>query len=503
MSIIESIQKAREKGVADSQILEEIIKQNPEKGKIFSDNLKKGIKPTQIIDEIMKKQERKEEEKRIQEAKKRIEELKKLTQQKKEAEIPVNITPEPKPEQEIEKEPISFPTPKPVEIIRPVPQKPSLREKLWIRVSIFSLVLILLAGVGTFWYWYFKIKNQPPPPSGCSENKDCPTGYYCGSNNVCVEISIKKCDSNNDCPEKYICGPEKACVEAPTDIVIPDSLFLVESTRTLSISKPDELRPLLLQTIKEDQNVNEFKRVVIKNTSEKKVLNLREFINALQIRVPTDIYQKLKEDEFTLFIYSQVQGNRIGFAVKIREKQGLEDLLKTQELTMKDDFKTFSTLMVEDKPPLSKVFKDAKQQYRTYEGPNFRFQTLTKDDVGINYLVSDQYFVFTSSWDSMIKTISKLDIKPPLVLLTKDLKYGMRDEEVKTLQTFLAKDSSIYPEKQVTGLFGPATKRAVIRFQEKYATDLLAPRGLTKGDGIVELLTRTKINQFLSQPPSQ
>lgn len=500
MLIIESIHKARVKGVTDEQILEEIMKQNPERGKVFSESIKKGIKATQIIDEIIKEQEKKEEERRIQEAKKRIEELKRITQEKKEAEIPISVVPELK----IEEKPLQ-PTPplKPIEIIRPVPKKLSLREKLWIRVSIFSLVLILLAGVGTFWYWYFIIRQQPPLPAGCTEDKDCPINYYCSLNKICVEKNVpKECNNDNDCPEKYVCGPEKTCIAEP-DIHIPDSLFSVESTRTLTISQPDEFRPLLLQTIKEDQIVNEFKRVVIKNTSEKKVLNLRDFINALQIRVPVDIYQKLKEDEFTLFIYSQVQGNRIGFAVKVKEKQGLEDLLKTQEKTMKDDYKTFFSLMIEDKPPLSKVFKDAKQQYRTYEGHNFRFQTLTKDDVGIVYLVSDQYFVFTSSWDSMVKTITKLDIKPPLILLTKDLKYGMWDEEVKILQTFLAKDPAIYPEKQVTGLFGPATRRAVIRFQNKYATELLAPRGLTKGDGLVDVLVRTKINQFLSQPPSQ
>ncbi|KKW23817.1 MAG: NLP/P60 protein [Candidatus Kaiserbacteria bacterium GW2011_GWC2_52_8b] len=42
---------------------------------------------------------------------------------------------------------------------------------------------------------------------------------------------------------------------------------------------------------------------------------------------------------------------------------------------------------------------------------------------------------------------------------------GMTNSDVSALQTFLAKDSSIYPEGLVTGFFGPLTEAAVIRYQ--------------------------------------
>ncbi|MCD6568982.1 peptidoglycan-binding protein, partial [bacterium] len=62
--------------------------------------------------------------------------------------------------------------------------------------------------------------------------------------------------------------------------------------------------------------------------------------------------------------------------------------------------------------------------------------------------------------------------------LSTDLKYGMRGDAVKTLQEGLKQDPSVYPEGLVTGYFGPLTKAAVIRFQEKYASEILAPWGL-------------------------
>ena len=56
---------------------------------------------------------------------------------------------------------------------------------------------------------------------------------------------------------------------------------------------------------------------------------------------------------------------------------------------------------------------------------------------------------------------------------------------------------SIYPEGLTTGYFGPATSKAVVRFQEKYSEEILAPLGQTKGTGHVFEYTRNKLNNLL------
>jgi len=81
-------------------------------------------------------------------------------------------------------------------------------------------------------------------------------------------------------------------------------------------------------------------------------------------------------------------------------------------------------------------------------------------------------------------------------IFTKDLKKGSQGEEVKILQECLAKDKEIYPEGEVTGYFGEKTKKAVIRFQEKYKEEILKPSGLTKGTGLVGPSTRKKLNKI-------
>ena len=55
-----------------------------------------------------------------------------------------------------------------------------------------------------------------------------------------------------------------------------------------------------------------------------------------------------------------------------------------------------------------------------------------------------------------------------VVGITRDLAIGSRGEDVTTLQQLLAQDKELYPEGTVSGYFGPATSRAVRKFQEKY-----------------------------------
>ena len=86
----------------------------------------------------------------------------------------------------------------------------------------------------------------------------------------------------------------------------------------------------------------------------------------------------------------------------------------------------------------------------------------------------------------------------------KDLMQGDTDPDVKELQKFLnsAPDtvvsaSGVGSSGQETTYFGPVTKVAVIKFQEKYGSEILVPTGLSAGTGLVGLRTRTKLNNLL------
>jgi len=81
-----------------------------------------------------------------------------------------------------------------------------------------------------------------------------------------------------------------------------------------------------------------------------------------------------------------------------------------------------------------------------------------------------------------------------------NLSFGlMNDNEVRCLQQFLKSQAQeIYPEGLITGNFLSLTKKAVIRFQEKYSSEILEPLELEKGTGFVGSSTRAKINELLN-----
>jgi len=83
-------------------------------------------------------------------------------------------------------------------------------------------------------------------------------------------------------------------------------------------------------------------------------------------------------------------------------------------------------------------------------------------------------------------------------LFPRTLSLGMSGSDVIQLQKILNSDPSTQISNagsgspgQETAYFGALTESAVIRFQQKYASDILAPNGLTAGTGIVGPSTRS------------
>lgn len=89
-------------------------------------------------------------------------------------------------------------------------------------------------------------------------------------------------------------------------------------------------------------------------------------------------------------------------------------------------------------------------------------------------------------------------------IFMRTLHAGMRGEDVRELQKFLNTDTETRiasvgagsPGNE-TGYFGSATKRALIKFQEKYRAEVLVPIRLKFGTGILGAKTREKISALL------
>lgn len=85
--------------------------------------------------------------------------------------------------------------------------------------------------------------------------------------------------------------------------------------------------------------------------------------------------------------------------------------------------------------------------------------------------------VTTTSTTTMLETIQRLlqqveELRKQLAAIQGELKSGlvegMKDDDIKKIQELLATDPTVYPGGIVSGYYGPMTKEAIKRFQERH-----------------------------------
>jgi hypothetical protein len=151
--------------------------------------------------------------------------------------------------------------------------------------------------------------------------------------------------------------------------------------------------------------------------------------------------------------------------------------------------------------------KPPSSQNAIIEIPNYFVLTPTAEDTSLNrYKIyfglggtSGSNVVSTMIRSKEFDTITSIPSAPGPRVFTTDMAIGETSENVRALQSCLAEDRTVYPEGLVTAYFGSRTQQAVIRFQEKFAAEILTPSGLTRGTGFVGSLTRQKLNQVCGQ----
>ena len=261
----------------------------------------------------------------------------------------------------------------PVTLIpRELPKKLSPLQKIIVRAGV-VLILLLFAG---FFYWLIA---QKPSEAPGEEETTLPE-----------ETAEEPGEQPGEQPEEQ---PE---------IKVPLSLISTEATRTLEIINLGETPLILSGLLKGKVEPQGFTRVLIENKNENKILGLKDFFAAFETQSPEGLLDKL-DDDFTLFVYSTQAANRLGFVSKVEQTEGLLNLLKTWEGSMEGDTENLFASLGKETPAVSSAFKTAFHQ-----GVGFRFLTISREDFGICYAWFDDYFVFTSSFESMQKAIEKI-----------------------------------------------------------------------------------------------
>jgi len=272
--------------------------------------------------------------------------------------------PEFKEEVPLEKRPFGTIIPRP-------PKRPASSRKILVR-SLILVVIILIIGVSV-WFLFFQ-KEQPS------------------------EIVIPPEEEMEEEAEEEVEEP----ITEEEEIIIPPALILVNSTSTLEIAFLEEFKIALPQLLSNIFEPDSFTRVLIENKKENKVLGLKEFFEVFGIETPEGLLDKFGDD-FTLFIYSSQDTNRLGFVTEVLDKEGLADLLVSWENTMESDTENLFTVLGKEGLASISYFRTA-----SYQGRVFRYISFPPDNFGICWAIIDDYFLFTSSGESMIKLMNLL-----------------------------------------------------------------------------------------------
>ncbi len=196
--------------------------------------------------------------------------------------------------------------------------------------------------------------------------------------------------------------PEKIGEVVEKDAIAPLPLIPAESTETLEIASSTELPNLLSQTfLRDDLGYGKFTRVLIKNTAENKFWGLREFFETLQVRTLENFYNNIDND-FTLFIYSTPGKNQLGLVAKAENPAVLRSILESWEQTFEKDTDNLFLLLGKEGAV------DSLFQKSSYKDVVVHYLSFTEKNFGICWAITDNYFILTSSGESIIKTIDKI-----------------------------------------------------------------------------------------------
>ena len=253
-----------------------------------------------------------------------------------------------------------------------------------------GLVVILVIGaIGGFFYWKYYIEEPPL----VVVHKECQEFQ-------CVEIEGEgenKCSVSDDC--------------LPPEPTVPTSLILVKSVETIEIDKGQEnlLSNKLKITLEKSQEKNTFKQILTQlvDGPQKEYFSFNKLILSLELKLLSDIVQSIAESDingenYTLFSYSQEEGNRSGLVMKLKEGVNLADKLRNWEKDIKDDLKSFF-LTAELPDSATQDFQD-----NVYQEKNIRYINFPSPDLSIDYALVSDKLIITTSKDSMFAAIDAL-----------------------------------------------------------------------------------------------
>ncbi len=271
-------------------------------------------------------------------------------------------------------------------------QKPGIAKKKPISKKLILsglVILVVVGGLGGFVYWWNYLRVVEP------------VFHYECQDNLCRQIEG---EGDDQCQIDADCQPVE-----PTE---PATLIPVAETKVIELTAGQE--NLLVEELKtiasQTQATSTFKRILVKlvnNQTEERYSDLTTLLTALGTSLPEGIQTAIADsqiggDNYTLFLYNQTEGNRLGLVVKMGQSETLVEDLKNWEATLVDDLRA---LFLEEEVPaaFTEEFQD-----NIYQDIAIRYLNFPDPGLSIDYGIVDGKLVLTTSRESMYAAIEAL-----------------------------------------------------------------------------------------------
>jgi len=276
-----------------------------------------------------------------------------------------------------------------------LPAPPSRFRKIAIRTFIIFLVFFIIFNVivAGAWFFFFRDTGTPPPK---------------------IEPPIV---------EPPIVEPpivEPPIVEPPTAL-----FFVPDRTTAIQFSDKNDLTVLLAQFLQEPQEAG-FTQIVFSDTrTGLPVEQGNEFFELFAITPPALASSQLANDSL-FFTYTFERGNRFGFITKISDKEEAATALREWEATIEQDLQ-----------PLYPIWETLGEWYihsfksKDRQNVEIHFQTFSLQDKGIVYVITDDYLIFSNSFETAEAVLGRLNLSNAFDITPKTLASLENPEQTK------------------------------------------------------------------------
>jgi len=194
--------------------------------------------------------------------------------------------------------------------------------------------------------------------------------------------------------------PEVVATTTFSEISLPIAVLGVTMSKLLSFSNQREIPLLFERALGEDLPQGVFQRIVFASSTATEAFSMIVALKEIGIIFDQDLETRL--EKIDLLLYKQKEGLRVVLAAKVRESEVLSANFVQFEANVFTNLKPLFELLGFYQNPYSTTFKASKTL------PKFKYQTVSQDDLGVCYLIYNDYFVISLSYEAMEKILSLL-----------------------------------------------------------------------------------------------